>query len=212
NTLTNTGAATCTACAAGTFSLLPTTACATCAAGSITDTGVETTDGVHDVDILVLATGFDAVTGGLTNIDIRGIDGHSLEEHWRDGVRTHLGVTSAGFPNLLFLYGPQSPSGFCNGPTCAEVQGDWVVDLIRHLHDGGITRIEARPDAEQEWRDQVLAIAEMTLFPEADSWYMGANIPGKRREMLNWPGGLQLYRLACQAAADDGYSGFVLDS
>lgn len=176
----------------------------------ITETGVETSDGVHDVDILVLATGFDAVTGGLTSIDIRGTDGQSLENHWSDGILTHLGVASAGFPNLLFLYGPQSPSGFCNGPTCAEVQGDWVVDLITHLHDGDITRFEARPDAEQEWRDQVLAIAEMTLFPKADSWYMGANIPGKRREMLNWPGGLQLYRLACQAAADDGYRGFVL--
>ncbi len=176
----------------------------------ITESGVRTSDGVHDVDLLVLATGFDAVTGGLTSIDIRGIDGHSLAEHWRDGVRTHLGVASASFPNLLFLYGPQSPSGFCNGPTCAEVQGDWVVDLLTHLHDAGITRIEARPDAEQEWRDQVQAIAEMTLFPQADSWYMGANIPGKRREMLNWPGGLQLYRLACEDDAVAGYGGFVL--
>lgn len=183
----------------------------------ITETGVETSVGVHDVDLLVLATGFDAVTGGLTNIDIRGSNGRTLdsngrtlEAHWRDGVRTHLGLASAGFPNLLFLYGPQSPSGFCNGPTCAEVQGDWVVNLITYLHHGGITRIEARPDAEQEWREQVLAIAEMTLFPRADSWYMGANVPGKRREMLNWPGGLQLYRAACETAADEGYRGFVL--
>ncbi len=176
----------------------------------IIHSGVRTTDGDHQLDLLVLATGFDAVTGGLTSIDIRGTDGNTLEMHWRDGVRTHLGVASAGFPNLLFIYGPQSPSGFCNGPTCAEVQGDWVVDLVTHLRDNDITRIEASPDAEQEWRDQVHEIAAMTLFPRADSWYMGANVPGKRREMLNWPGGLQLYRLACQAAADADYRGFIL--
>ena len=117
-------------------------------------------------------------------------------------------MASNGFPNLLYLYGPQSPSGFCNGPTCAEVQGDWVVDLLGHLASRGITRIEPTAGAEQAWRDQVQAIASMTLFPRADSWYMGANIPGKPREMLNWPGGLQLYLEACRTAAADGYAGF----
>ena len=176
----------------------------------VTATGLRTTAGDHDLDLLVLATGFDAVTGGLTSIELRGTGGRTLAEHWQEGVRTHLGVASSGFPNLLYLYGPQSPSGFCNGPTCAEVQGDWVVDLLTNLRDRGVTRIEAEPAAEEAWRDQVHGIAAMTLFPRADSWYMGANIPGKRREMLNWPGGLQLYLTACRDAAAAGYRGFTL--
>jgi cyclohexanone monooxygenase len=176
----------------------------------ITATGVRTTEGDHDLDLLVLATGFDAVTGGLTSIDLRGTTGETLADHWRGGVRTHLGVASAGFPNLLYVYGPQSPSGFCNGPTCAEVQGDWVIDLLTHLGERGLTRVEATPEAEAAWRVQVHGIASMTLFPRADSWYMGANIPGKPREMLNWPGGLQLYLTACRDAAADAYRGFAL--
>lgn len=176
----------------------------------VTSAGILTSTRHHAVDVLVLATGFDAVTGGLTNIDIRGIGEETLQEHWSAGPLTHLGVASAGFPNLLYLYGPQSPSGFCNGPTCAEVQGDWVVELLAHLRDHGITRIEATSAAEQAWRDQVRAIAAATLFPRADSWYMGANIPGKPREMLNWPGGLQSYLAACRSSAAGGYSGFDL--
>jgi cyclohexanone monooxygenase len=176
----------------------------------VTPTGVQTSGGHRELDVLVLATGFDAVTGGLTNLDLRGTTGATLADHWRGGVRTQLGLASAGFPNLFFLYGPQSPSGFCNGPTCAEVQGDWMIDLLEHLANHGITRIEATRDAEAAWRDQVLGIASMTLFPRADSWYMGANIPGKPREMLNWPGGLQLYLAACRESAADGYRGFVL--
>lgn len=178
----------------------------------ITSEGIQTSEGHHDFDLIVMATGFDAVTGGLTNINIRGCSGSTLKDHWQQGPRTHLGVASAGFPNLLYIYGPQSPSGFCNGPTCAEVQGDWVVELIEYLRDNGITRIETTSEAEQAWRDQVHALASMSLFPRADSWYMGANIPGKPREMLNWPGGLQLYLMACRASSEGGYSGFVLGS
>ena len=178
----------------------------------VTATGIETSAEHVDLDVLVLATGFDAVTGGLTSIDLRGTTGETLAAHWSGGVRTHLGVASHGFPNLLYVYGPQSPSGFCNGPTCAEAQGDWIIELVRDLSARGITRIEATPEAEETWRHQVETIASMTLFPRADSWYMGANIPGKRREMLNWPGGLQLYLTACQMSAAAGYAGFVLDA
>jgi cyclohexanone monooxygenase len=178
---------------------------------SITRTGVRTTAGEHPCDLLVMATGFDAVTGGLLSIDLRGRDGETLSDHWAGGVRTHLGLASNGFPNLVYLYGPQSPSGFCNGPTCAEVQGDWVVDLFAHLRDTGTTRIEATVEAEEAWRTTVHTIANLTLFPRADSWYMGANIPGKPREMLNWPGGLQLYLASCRESAVEGYRGFTLD-
>jgi cyclohexanone monooxygenase len=163
------------------------------------------------LDVLVLATGFDAVTGGLTSIDLRGVDGGSLRDRWAGGVAAQLGMATSGFPNLLYLYGPQSPAGFCNGPTCAEVQGDWVIELLLHLAGSGATRVEATAEAEQAWRAQVQVIAGATLFPRADSWYMGANIPGKPREMLNWPGGLQLYLEQCRASADAGYEGFVID-
>ena len=176
---------------------------------NLTPTGVRTTAGEHDVDLLVMATGFDAVTGGLTSIDLQGCRGDTLRDHWRGGVRTHLGVASNGFPNVFYLYGPQSPSGFCNGPTCAEVQGDWVVDLLANAASSGATRIEATPEAEENWRASVERIGSKTLYPLADSWYMGANIPGKRRELLNWPGGLRRYRALCEASAEAGYSGFV---
>jgi cyclohexanone monooxygenase len=176
----------------------------------VTTSGVSG-DGIDvELDVLVLATGFDAVTGGLTSIDLRGVDGESLRARWAGGVAAHLGLATSGFPNLLYLYGPQSPAGFCNGPTCAEVQGDWVVELLLHLSGTGATRVEATFEAEQSWRAQVQAIAAATLFPRADSWYMGANIPGKPREMLNWPGGLQSYLELCRACASAGYEGFTI--
>ena len=178
----------------------------------VTANGVKTAEGEYELDLLVLATGFDAVTGGLTQIDIRGVEGLTLKEKWAKGARTHLGMASAGFPNLLFLYGPQSPSGFCNGPTCAELQGDWVVEFLKHMRDVGVSRFEATPTAEQTWKDHVEAVGAMTLFPLADSWYMGANIPGKPRELLNYPGGVPLYLQMCEASAANGYDGFVLCS
>ena len=106
----------------------------------VTRSGITTTAGGHDLDVLVLATGFDAVTGGLTSIDIRGTQGETLREKWAKGVHTHLGMASAGFPNLLFVYGPQSPNAFANGPTCAELQGDWIVQLLDHLRQRNCAR------------------------------------------------------------------------
>ena len=156
----------------------------------ITPKGVKTKDSDYELDILVLATGFDAVTGGLTAINIRGTQGATLGEKWAKGVRAHMGAATACFPNLLFVYGPQSPSAFCNGPTCAELQGDWIVELLDHMRKGGITRIEATSAAEEAWREHVLEVASGSLFPKADSWYMGANVPGKAREMLAYPAGL----------------------
>jgi len=119
-------------------------------------------------------------------------------------------MAAAGFPNLLFVYGPQSPNGFCNGPTCAEVQGDWITRLLDHLRQRNYTRIEATGPAEQAWRAQVLALADATLFPRADSWYLGANIPGKPREMLAFTGGLPAYLEKCRESAERGYEGFAI--
>jgi cation diffusion facilitator CzcD-associated flavoprotein CzcO len=176
----------------------------------VTPSGIKTAAGEHELDILVLATGFDAVTGGLTRIDIRGTEGVTLKEKWAKGVRAQLGMAAAGFPNLLFVYGPQSPNGFCNGPTCAEVQGDWIARLLDHLRQGNYTRVEATVAAEEAWRAQVLELADATLFPRADSWYLGANIPGKPREMLSFTGGLPAYIAKCRESAERGYEGFAL--
>ncbi len=172
--------------------------------------GVRTADGLVELDMLVLATGFDAATGGLTQIDIRGTGGVTLKEKWTEGARTYLGFATSGFPNMLFLYGPQSPAGFSNGPTSAELQGEWVVDCLKHMRENNKGRIEATAQAEEEWTQFLSAIADMTLFPKADSWYMGANIPGKPRQLLNFPG-VPMYMDRCNAAAAKDYEGFVLD-
>ncbi|MEO5861625.1 MAG: hypothetical protein ABIQ03_04090 [Burkholderiales bacterium] len=159
----------------------------------ITPKGVKTTEGEHELDILVLATGFDAVTGGLTSIDIRGTQGLTLKDKWAKGARAHLGMASAGFPDLLYIYGPQSPSAFCNGPTCAELQGELVVECLDYLRQRGLTRIAASTAAEEAWRDYAIELSQVELFTQADSWYMGANVPGKPREMLASTGGLPTY-------------------
>jgi cation diffusion facilitator CzcD-associated flavoprotein CzcO len=176
----------------------------------VTRSGIKTAAGEYELNILVLATGFDAVTGGLTSIDIRGTQGETLKEKWAKGVRAHLGMAVAGFPNLLFVYGPQSPNAFCNGPTCAEVQGNWIARLLDHLRQRNYTRVEATVPAEEAWRAQVLSLADATLFPRADSWYFGTNIPGKLREMLAFTGGLPAYIAKCRESAERGYDGFAI--
>jgi cyclohexanone monooxygenase len=175
----------------------------------ITPTGVRTGSRHYELDILVLATGFDAGTGGLTQLDIRGLSGRTLEDTWSTGVQTYLGLGIPDFPNLLMLYGPQSPTAFCNGPTCAELQGDWVVDCLSYLRDNGLTRIEAKAAAGESWTQHMADLAAGTLLPLADSWYMGANIPGKPRQLLHHLG-LQEYLAFCRESAENGYSGFNL--
>ena len=176
----------------------------------ITPAGIRLADGPDvELDVLVLATGFDANTGGLTTIDLRGREGRSLAEAWADGVDTHLGMAIPGFPNLLMLYGPQSSTAFCNGPVCAELQGDWLADLLGHLRDHDLTEIDTTMEAAEAWTDHLNDLADSTLFGKADSWYMGANIPGKRRQLLNYPSSDgYLGRLA--RSAENGYEGFVL--
>lgn len=171
--------------------------------------GVQTSERFKALDLLVLATGFDASTGGLTQIEIVGTDGRTLKEHWADGVRTWLGLGVPSFPNMLMLYGPQSPTAFWNGPTSAEVQGEWVVNLLTWLREKGKTRIEATEEAAARWRDHLADIANMTLLPRADSWYMGANIPGKTRQLLHHPSASE-YMKHCRASAGNDYEGFFI--
>lgn len=176
----------------------------------VTVDGVITGGEKHELDILVLATGFDAVTGGLTGIDIRGTDGATPATKWSTGVGAYLGVTTAGFPNMLFVYAPQSPSAFCNGPTCGELQGEAIVELLDYLRNNDLTRIESSLATDEAWRNDCIESAPPTLFPMADSWYMGANVPGKPREMLMYPAGVPSYLQQWADAAADGYRGFQL--
>ncbi|RDB15910.1 Baeyer-Villiger monooxygenase [Hypsizygus marmoreus] len=177
----------------------------------ITPKGVKTRDGVeHELDILVLATGFDAVTGSIAQIDIRGTDGVLIGEKWGKGLSTYLGLTSANFPNMFFLYGPHGPTAFCNGPTCAEIQGDWIVDCLKYMRDKHFTRIEPKKAAEDGWVKKVNEIFSAGLWNKAKSWYTGANVPGKVIESLNFTGGVPLYLQMCREVVEKGYEGFVL--
>ena len=170
---------------------------------------MDTAGAEYDLDILVLATGFDAFTGGLTQIDIVGPHGMSLREKWVDGVKNHLGISVSGFPNMFMLYGPLSPSGLCNGPVCAEIQGEWIVSCLAYLRDNQLQRIEATIQAEDTWVAHAKELGDSTLFPQADSWYMGANIPGKPRQLLNYPD-LPGYMGLSGQCASNGYEGFDL--
>jgi cation diffusion facilitator CzcD-associated flavoprotein CzcO len=173
--------------------------------------GVRTADGVvHELDVLVMATGFDANTGALNDIDIRGANGTALADKWADGVDAYLGIASAGFPNALFSYGPQSPAAFCNGPTSAELQGDAIADLLDYLRANGKSRIESTTSADNAWSEEIAQMLSASLFDQADSWYLGANIPGKRRQLLNYPGGVPTYLEKLKTVKDKGYEGFEI--
>ncbi|MFR9803169.1 flavin-containing monooxygenase [Pseudonocardia sp. RS010] len=176
----------------------------------ITEKGIRTGDELHELDILIYATGFDALTGPLTALNITGRDGRSLTDAWAEGPRTYLGLAVPGFPNLFTITGPGSPSVLSNMPVSTEQHAEWIGDCLVHLRERGIDRIEATPDATDEWTDHVQEVASETLYPRAASWYMGANIPGKPRLFLPYVGGVGVYRDKCDQVAADGYVGFEL--
>ncbi|MFO6453448.1 MULTISPECIES: flavin-containing monooxygenase [unclassified Aeromicrobium] len=155
--------------------------------------GVRTKNGLIEADVLVLATGFDNNRGGILAIDLEGVGGVKLQDKWAGKVETNFGLSTAEFPNLLFLYGPQSPSGFCNGPTSAEEQGKIVVEFLEHVRDCGLTRFENTRESELQWTQHLDELFEASMFTKAKSWYWGANVPGKPAQMLNYCGGLQGY-------------------
>lgn len=175
----------------------------------ITETGVETTAGEHEVDTLVLATGFDAMTGALLRVDIVGRDGLSLRDAWAAGPRTYLGVATVGFPNLFTITGPGSPSVISNVVVSIEQHVEWVTDLIAHLDKNGLRTAEPRVEQQDAWVDEVNRAADATLFPIANSWYLGANVPGKPRVFMPYVGGVGHFRDVCDAEADAGYPSFV---
>ena len=153
----------------------------------VEEKGIRTKDeGVVEADVIVLATGFDSVSGSLGQLNIRGSDGGTIADHWKDGLQTATGIAINGFPNMFYLYGPQAPTAFANGPSCTQYQADWVVDFLVRARDEGINRIEPTEEAEKEWTKRMHAAWDVTLFPKAKSWYQGSNIPGKKVEPLNW--------------------------
>jgi cyclohexanone monooxygenase len=175
----------------------------------ITETGIRTVDGSFDFDAIVFATGFDAITGPLTSMDIRGKGGQRLAEKWAHGPRTYLGLMTAGFPNLFTITGPGSPSVLSNMIVSIEQHVDFVSECLAGLKDKGADRIEANRDAEDAWVAKVNEVASQTLFPKAASWYMGANIPGKARVFMPFMG-VHTYRKICNEIAADNYRGFEI--
>jgi cyclohexanone monooxygenase len=171
---------------------------------------VRTTAGDYEVEALVLATGFDAMTGSVAKIDITGRDEMTLNRKWAEGPKTYLGLMSAGFPNLFIITGPGSPSVLSNMIVSIEQHVDWISDCIAHMRDRGFSSLEAERDAEDKWVAHVNEVAFSTLYPQANSWYMGANIPGKPRIFMPYIGGVGSYRQICNEVAAKGYEGFAM--
>ena len=175
----------------------------------LTATGLRTTAAEYPLDMLVFATGFDAVTGALGRIDIRGRGGLALKSKWADGPRSYLGLMSAGFPNLFTITGPGSPSILTNVVVSIEQHVEWIANALERMEHRGDAVIEATHEAEDAWVVNVADTAKRTLFVYANSWYMGANIPGKPRVFLPYAGGFAAYRKICDDVVADGYAGFV---
>ncbi len=177
----------------------------------MTESGICVGDNLYEFDTVVFATGFDAMTGTLFNIDIRGRNGLALKEKWVAGPRTYLGLMSEGFPNLFMITGPGSPSVKSNMLTSIEQHVELVVHTMVHMRTENFELIEPEVSAEDKWVDHVQEVANKTLFPQANSWYMGANIPGKPRLFMPYIAGVGTYRRICEEVVADGYRGFHLE-
>jgi len=164
----------------------------------------------YEVDALVLATGFDAMTGSVAKIDIRGRNGQTLNQKWAEGPKTYLGLMSSGFPNLFIITGPGSPSVLSNMIVSIEQHVDWITDCIAYMRGRDLDAMEAKQDAEDNWVTHVNEVAHTTLYPQANSWYMGANIPGKPQIFMPYIGGVGAYRQICNDVAAKGYEGFAM--
>jgi acetone monooxygenase (methyl acetate-forming) len=174
--------------------------------------GIRTADGtVHELDVVILATGFDAGTGALTRIDIRGRGGRSLKEDWGRDIRTTMGLQVHGYPNLFTTAVPLAPSAaLCNMTTCLQQQVEWISDCIRHMRDTGRAVIEPTKEAEDRWVAHHDELADATLIARTSSWYLGSNVEGKPRRVLSYTGGVGTYREKCDEVAARGYEGFVM--
>lgn len=179
----------------------------------ITPKGIQTGDAEYELDMIIYATGFDAITGAFDRIDIRGAGGRRLRDKWAEGPRTYLGLQIEGFPNLFTLVGPHNAATFCNIPRCIEQNVEWVTALLSHMRERNLTRIEATADAESEWTEHVHDTGRRMLFTQVDSWMMGinSNVAGKQhRTFMVYAGGAPRYREKCDEVAAAGYPGFTL--
>lgn len=175
-----------------------------------TPAGIRTSDDQYEFDIIILATGFDAVTGTILNIDIEGRDGYSIQEKWNDGPETYLGLMVHGFPNMFTITGPQSPSVLSTMPRSIEGHVDWITDTIEYMMNEGFQFIEPTEAAEDYWRSHTNEVADATLYTEADSWYLGENIPGKSRVFLPYVGGFATYYDSIEEVKENDFEGFQL--
>ncbi|MBB5406331.1 cyclohexanone monooxygenase [Paraburkholderia sp. HC6.4b] len=172
--------------------------------------GVETSEGLIELDMLIYATGYDAFTGALSHIDVRGVGGRKLSDKWAAGAKTYLGLVAEGFPNLFTVTGPGSPGPLANMAMSIEQHVDWIADCMTYLRANRITRIDADKGAEENWMQHVQDVVSRTLYEKANSWYRGANVPGKPQLFLPYLGGHGNYRKKCEEVAAAGYLGFVL--
>ncbi len=175
-----------------------------------TSTGLQAAGQHYELDAVVFATGFDAMTGSVVAMDITGPDGTTIKQQWSNGADTYLGMAVHGFPNLFNTQGPGGPGVFVTMVTGIEHQSDWIVDCMSYMRDSGYTRLEATAEAQENWVNVVDEAAAQSLRPKSDSWYTGANIPGKHQKFMPYIGGFPAYRQHCQASADNDYAGFNL--
>ena len=177
---------------------------------AITPAGIRTSERDYEIDVIVYATGFDAMTGSMLAIDIRGRGGVSLRDEWAAGPRTYLGLAMAGFPNFFAITGPGSPSVLSNMPVSIEQHVEWIAECLDYLRRDQVPWIEADRGAQEAWTAHVTELAASTLYLKAASWYLGANVPGKPRVFMPYLGGVAAYRHRCDEVAASGYEGFVL--
>jgi cation diffusion facilitator CzcD-associated flavoprotein CzcO len=174
----------------------------------ITPAGIKTSEKEYAFDLIVFATGFDAVTGPLLALNITGVGGRTLQDEWRDGPQSYLGLMISRFPNLFTVNGPTSPSVLANMLQTIEHHVEWIAGCIRHMEQNGFVRVDAEQEAQIAWAQEVADIASKTLYTKANSWYIGANVPGKPRVFLMYIGGFGRYVERCEAIVNEGYSGF----
>ncbi|MGZ6777863.1 MAG: flavin-containing monooxygenase, partial [Mycobacterium sp.] len=180
---------------------------------SVTPTGIDTEQGFHELDVIIYATGFDAMTGALSRIDVRGRDGMSLRDFWAaEGPLCYLGLAVAGFPNLFIVQGPGSPAPASNFVAALEQHVDWIGECITHLRAHGYRTIDALPDAQQDWIEHTTSLVAPTVLVHSscNSWYNGGNVPGKKQVYMGYTGGIPEYRRRCDEIAEAGYTGFKL--
>ncbi len=176
----------------------------------ITPAGLQTSEDMFELDSIIFATGFDAMTGAVLEMDVSTSDGVNMKERWRDGPKTYLGIMVAGFPNMFVITGPGSPGVKSQMILSIEQHTDWITECIENMRTKGVNRAEAKPEAEEKWVEHVNQVANSTLYPQANSWYVGANIPGKPRIFMPYVGGVEAYKKICDEVVENGYEGISL--